>query len=416
MRTMLDSSPWLVSLCLLCTLGCSEAPPATATNVSPAANPTTQPATQLPSDEECLAVAKQYEAVLATHDPQAISNFIDWSALFDSALATAPADTAKKAMFVNGLKKRAGNSVGQALVEAMQDGGSVQFLRVHEVQGEKRVLFRVVIPDQGLNYHDIVLTRNAHGKLRPTDIYVLLSGEKLSETMQRMFFMSMAGEPIFLEKLRGKKNEFAKHMPKFLKLMELFNQGKHQECLQFAKQLPTALSQEKTINLVLLHAAESIDDKVHAEQFSNFRQLFPNDACVNLISFNYFHLRQDYENALEATNRLDESLGGDPYLNLVRINVYLAQQKFDTAKQLIEKIIVDLPDSPDSPVLADLSEWSDIYWARIGVSLQEKNFADTVTWLNRITTQFKIELPDLRTEPEYAEFVQSPEFAAWQKP
>jgi hypothetical protein len=55
------------------------------------------------------------------------------------------------------------------------------------------------------------------------------------------------------------------------------------------------------------------------------------------------------------------------------------------------------------------------YEARLSVSLEEKNYADTKHLLYFIGTRFGAKFHDLKKLPAYAEFVKSPEYTEWLK-
>ena len=67
---------------------------------------------------------------------------------------------------------------------ALGSSGSYHFLRVHQdaADGSSRALFRMISAN-GLNYHDLVLGLDAQGKPVFNDVFVFVSGEMMSQTM-----------------------------------------------------------------------------------------------------------------------------------------------------------------------------------------------------------------------------------------
>ena len=49
------------------------------------------------------------------------------------------------------------------------------------------------------------------------------------------------------------------------------------------------------------------------------------------------------------------------------------------------------------------------------MSLREKSHADTLKWLQVIVEKCQVAIPNLNEDPDYAEFVRSPQHGEWQK-
>jgi tetratricopeptide (TPR) repeat protein len=134
-----------------------------------------------------------------------------------------------------------------------------------------------------------------------------------------------------------------------------------------------------------------------------FRQLYPNDPAIDFISIDYFLLKKRYDEVHKSIDRLDKAVGGDPYLNVLRGSTSMEAGQFEEASRAMEKAIKDEPDM------------SKAYWARIGLSLQEKKHDDTLKWLQAIVEKCQVAITNLNEVPEYAEFVKSPQHGEWQK-
>ena len=111
----------------------------------------------------------------------------------------------------------------------------------------------------------------------------------------------------------------------------------------------------------------------------------------------------DLDGALAGVDQLDKSVGGDPYLDLMRANLLVEKKDYAKARQH----------------LAKLETWNsqlvDTQWVYVAISLAEKNHDETARLLNKVADEFGIEIQDLTAIPEYAEFVKSPQYEAWMK-
>ena len=142
---------------------------------------------QPPTDEEARQFAKSFAASVNASDVAGINAAIDWDAIVNRALVGCeiPAESYKE--YVAGAKHGilGPNGLGAVIISQIKQGGEYRLLHLHQQDGQQRALFRLLLPSGGFNYHDIVLVRQADGKVRGDDIYIYAAGEMLSETMHR---------------------------------------------------------------------------------------------------------------------------------------------------------------------------------------------------------------------------------------
>jgi tetratricopeptide (TPR) repeat protein len=134
-----------------------------------------------------------------------------------------------------------------------------------------------------------------------------------------------------------------------------------------------------------------------------FRKLYPNDPAIDLHSIDYYLLKKRYDEAHKAIDRLNEAVGGDPYLGVLHGHVWMEAGQFEKARRAIERGIKEEPHLTNG------------YWSRITLSLREKKHADTLHWLKMIVEKCQVEIQDLAAVPDYADFVKSPQHGEWQK-
>ena len=132
-----------------------------------------------------------------------------------------------------------------------------------------------------------------------------------------------------------------------------------------------------------------------------FRQAHPKDPCLDLLLVDYYVLKKDFVRARESTDRLDKALGGDPYLDVLRDNLNVAAGDPKAARDLANRAINEEPGLVPA------------YLSLLDVSVQEKNFAESLDLLKMLDHKHKIKFGDLTTVPEYAGFVKSPQYQDW---
>jgi hypothetical protein len=150
-----------------------------------------------------------------------------------------------------------------------------------------------------------------------------------------------------------------------------------------------------------LRAAQAIDDDEYSTVLEEFRQLYPQDPCLDLLLIDYYFMKNDYARVNESTNRLDKSLGGDPYLNVLRSNMSASGGDLKAARGFADRAI------KEEPTLASG------YLALLNVSILERTHKESLELLKKLDKTFRTKFDDLSKVPEYAEFARSPEYKEW---
>jgi hypothetical protein len=134
------------------------------------------------ADTRLFAFVKHFERVVAKRDAEAIKGVFDVGALMDrvcEGLSVTPAQRSSFARTV-GLA-----SAAAPYLDTVGTGGHVRFLRVREIDGRMRALYRLT-GDVGLNYHDAILGVTDQGQVSIVDVYVYDTGEMLSVALRRI--------------------------------------------------------------------------------------------------------------------------------------------------------------------------------------------------------------------------------------
>ncbi len=348
-----------------------------------------------PSDAEAQQFGKTYIEALAKPNIPRAAQMIDWDALFERATEGDVANERWRRGFIEGAK-RSGTSLVDTLAKVIASGGDLTVLGVRTVNGEKRVILRLLLPEGTLNYHEMVLVRDQTGFIRARDIYVYTSGEYFSETIQRLYLLAAASDPGVLERISGKKNAFVEALPDYKLMMEKVRAGDGKAAVALYRRLPEQLRKQKSVLLAYVSASSKIgDDAAYASAMDEMRATFPNDPGLDLMSIDSYLLKQKYDDALSAIDRVDKAVGGDPYLDVLRSNINL--QRGDLVKAQAHAVSA----CDREPLL--LGGW----WSRVSVALARKDFAETARLLKHIRNEMGVQLSDLTKIPEYAEFVRS---------
>ncbi|HKO54279.1 MAG TPA: hypothetical protein VJ276_00295 [Thermoanaerobaculia bacterium] len=360
-----------------------------------------------PTDEQAKAFAGYYLDALQKPDAERAALLIDWDALIDKATSDAGIENELfRQAFVRGAKKKAnGPEFVKQLSDVMRNGGSLHLLRVRTAaDGSKRAVFRLLLPDGAVNYHEMLISRDAAGAVRARDIYVYTNAEFLTDTMRRMFFFSLAQDPSALQKLAGRKNPFLEHVEDYKQMLQKLREGDGKGAEEMYRRLPEETRRQKSVMLAHVFASSKLgNDEAYLKAMDEMRRAFPHDGGVDLMSIDAFILKQKWPEALAAIDRVDAAVGGDPYLDVFRSNVLLRSGDVKKAHDFSLRAGVREPTLPAA------------YWAQVHVSLARHDYAETARLLSWLRDHLRVEIADLTTLPDYAGFVASPEYEEWMK-
>lgn len=385
--------------------GCEKSkPPVTTSAPAPAARSVGKPLT----DEECRAVGEQISKAVKSGDVAGFDRLIDWDAVNQASTSGIDAPEASRKNFIKGLDQArlGGKGVANVIVEAVKKGGSYTLLRVHTRDNRPWLMFRLLLPEAGVNYHDLPLARRPDGKVKAMDIYIGLSGELLSQTFRRGFIQALAQAPgnSLIGRLTGSDQKYAKYLKSLGEMGEAARAGQYARMMEIYKASPAELKKEKNVLLLRLQAAQNLgDDAEYSKSIEDFRAEYPNDACIDILSIDYYVLKKQFDQSLACIDRLDKAIGGDPYLEVLRAGAHIEQGNFAAARADLKKAIDAEPGLVDA------------YWSLVNVSLQDKNFDETLKTLRTIREKFGIEIGDLTQVPLYKDFAASPQYQEFLK-
>ena len=357
------------------------------------------------TEEESRALAEALELAIAIDDKAGYRSLFDLDAVIETAMRGIDLPQRTKLGFVQGLTAEMSGSGGflAQVAASLKQDGSYQLMEIYQEQNRWRARFRFWSPEQGLNYHELILGRSPDQQVRIVDAYILALGELFSMTLRRMILEFAASENrSFVERLSGNERSMVTHMDDVQRLAEAVRQGRPQVALDIYHGLPKDLQKQKTLLAMRLTVAGTLQDENEIEQaFLALKHEYPHDASLDLMSIDYHIGREEFDDALAAVDRLDKSVNGDRYLDMMRANVFILAGELEKARELIHVLIQEQP------------ELGQAYWTAASVELAAKDHAATLAWLKRIDQNFDVQWNDLTLEPDYADFIQSPAYQAW---
>ena len=352
---------------------------------------------------DARSFAETMEKAIKAKDGPAYNALIDWDALIGIATEGLDLPSALKRSFKSGVQSTgAGGPLAQAIVQALEAGGHYDLVKIREVDGQRRALFRLIMPnDSGMNYHDVILGRGAAGKVRAIDIHVYLTGETLSQTFRRML-IPLAASAGIMGRLSGEESLLVKHIEDVQTMSVAAQSGDRAQALRAYGKLPRALQKEKFIQLMRVTATQTGDEADYIAALDEMQQLFPNDPCMDMLLIDSHFMKKEWDKALASVDRLDKQLDGDPYLDVMRTGLLMEKGEKDEALRRAQSAAKALPDIQES------------HWSLLTAALMKQDYDLALETMKRLETKFSVQFTDLRGNAEFAGFVASPQFAAWQ--
>ena len=88
----------------------------------------------------------------------------------------------------------------------------------------------------------------------------------------------------------------------------------------------------------LLEKDQDAED-VYTKAVDDYRGAHPKAANLELMLIDYYFFKEEFQKVLEVVDKLDQRVGGDPYLNLYRANSHFMRDEPGKAKKYHDKMI-----------------------------------------------------------------------------
>ena len=354
------------------------------------------------TEEEALAVGHAVEDAIARGDIDAFTSQFNWHDFATRTAEGMPIGASdgrplREVMYERAAKM--GPQLAAKMIAEMGPNGSFKLLRVITRDDGKRLLLRMSRPDTGLNYMEICLARDATG-VRGVDIYTWSAGERISELLQRIIAGLISGSAGASSS--PNRIDVSQVSAQVRELSAAAVSGDIDRASEVYSSLPESLQHHKTVLMLRILAGLRAGD-ADGNAIDEYGERFPDDPFYRVAKVHSHIARDELDEALKAIDDVDQAVGGDPYLDLWRGKIWIAQGRLDDAERVAgEQIRLDR---------LNVAAW----FLLVAVQLERGDFKKTAELLTTMRDELGVEFDDLTTKPEYSDFVESPEFATWIK-
>ncbi len=347
---------------------------------------------------EAEALGRSLEQAVQHNNAAEFAKLLDFVAMVEHGMPENMRGTAQTKEVTRGiLSTLSGNLLNDL------SAGDYRFLSVEETPEGAAAHMRLILPDGSLNYHRLTIGRNAGQQPVAVDIYVYIYGEPLSHTLGRMMGQLSGGsEADSLAVAQGMQ-----------RAMAALQAGKPATTEAILSALPPRWQKQKSIMQMRIMAAEGVAAQkmqagnpignAYREAVEAFQAAFPKANNLPLIMMSYHFLGQDFPKAAKAVDQLDQQVGGDPYLNLMRANIAVGQNDAQAARGFVEALIKALPDkAPEG------------YGILLDQAIEIQNHVETTRILKTLEAETPVRFPiDFNKAELFAAYMASPEYEKW---
>src|SRR5690606_6958478 len=132
----------------------------------------------------------------------------------------------------------------------------------------------------------------------------------------------------------------------------------------------------EVIQLKMIMAAANLEQEVYYAELERLAKNHGHKAKFAFTLLDYYFLKENYPQALNSVEILIKRYGEDAALLNLQATMQLMQKEFEAAKRTLAKAV------------ALENDFESAYWTGVTASLEARNFADTVEWLNRLISVF----------------------------
>ncbi|MRG44935.1 hypothetical protein GFS24_07410 [Chitinophaga sp. SYP-B3965] len=282
------------------------------------------------SNEEALDAGRKLEAMANNGDAEGIAALFDMPSFFASITKMSRASRVPRIM--NEFKAAYNMTHYTSLLTA---DGDIRLLRGHGENGGQRLIFRWISGKGELNYHAIFL-KKIKNVVKVVDAMNYAAGDLLSGVLAEELDLVIAGS--------GTAKVEAQAAADIDILNQKENNGDYEGVKEAYRRLPVEVQQNKRLLLSYIDACQKTRDSNYVASVEKLAQLFPITPGTCLLMIGASIQAKDYQKALLATDKLDELIGGDPFLNHVRGNVYQLMGKPAESIPFYEMAYANAPD------------------------------------------------------------------------
>lgn len=353
-----------------------------------------------PTDSECETFGRQLADAVNRGEPLKMVQAMDFQAFGDRVVKGLDLNEPDRTEFIKGLS----NGLKSTMESQFKIWKTARFIRVTKVEGEKRILVRVLSEKGSMNFLEWVCAPNAAGGLKTVDCYPYITAELMSQTSRRSVLPFLAEKKKgFIERLTSNENFYVRHFPRIKEALAAMQTGDGKKASAILEALPDEVKMMPSVLTMRLQASQSVDEKIYLRVISDWEKARPGDPSLDLVAIDGGFLRKDYADCLRRINSLEKRVGPDGWLECLKSVVMNLMDDLVGARAALKQAIAIEPTLTNSYDLWFAIELKTKDWAHLveAVTSFETNFPNANIW------------DGIKEDASWAEFRESKECQEW---
>lgn len=344
------------------------------------------------SDEDISSIINIITTLFETKNLPSLNIYIDFEALLSRGILKSDKILAKLGNISKVAESLKTNS---AILDNIQNSFTYyDFVsQFTDNEGYKIIVFRGY-GEGGLNYHEYVLGE-IDGQVKIIDIFIVLTSNYLSTTL--VDFSSEITKNTSENDETYTKN--IKNLTNYIKDQEF--ELAHNE---FNKIPRSFIDKSQLLEFLEIEILAQIDEDLYVEKVENYRIKYPElKSSVDLISLDYFFVKEYYDEALICLKNLKNKYPDDPIIDYYKGSVYSSLNDCKNAINFTFK------SSQKAPHIQEIKDGLFVMYFECGMYKEGFEIADELIQSNYFTvSDVEFYLPyiyeDYESLPEYKEW------------
>lgn len=343
--------------------------------------------TNTQTTQDFFAFIESLENAIDLNDDAFMVEYFD-STTVNQIVAKAPS---KKhiSLYKNTINKKLKSFIN-TIYEKERSGSHYDFINYsQENDSIFYALFRFYSNEEGINYHQYKI-KLVSEKFQIQDIYILLTGQYISESITNSF------QNVY-------KTESKTDVDLYQKFLVLNNTGRKKKAYEVICKIKDSTLLNKQLLVLKSKAASAVSEEAYKEAIKDILKKYPQDPCSTLLSIDYYYLTEDYNHLFRAIDAL-ELYTDDDFLRFFKANFAFEIEEYRMAKEHYEYITKNFPAFLEADIML-LHTYHQLDESKNAIHLLSNMVAEGVP---------KKELVDL-VKTDLHDFYKTKDFKTWKR-
>ncbi len=378
------------------------------------------------TETDCQEFAERLTRAVEKGDVGACSELFDENGIIDSFFEGIDFGPNNREQMIAKWKQGflANHVLFQPLVTNCALGGSFRFAAARPNSTKGQLVMRSLSPQGAAGYQVLTLARRGDGKFVINDAHSMSSAgpstlEIVRATVSHFTRFDGPDGKIRPDAPNAEKLVMDKRV--LSGIFQSYAKQDYSSVCYYYTRLSPELQNDRLAMLLMLNAAVQIKsnpvppgipvkpEEMEAKRndfikskIEQYRATYPDDSAIELAATSFYLNTRQYAAAISSVDSFEKSIGNDPYLNVLRAQIYLLDDNVKRAAATADDALEKLPDM------------SAAYEVALDVAVRAGNNDRAITILDQMRGRFGGELSDgLKSDPKMKEFLGSPEYLEW---